>query len=196
MSSKKCYRSKACRTNNTANNKKNSSIGLMSDADWNRHIITCKNATLKTQEQMTVREAKIKMRNTIRDYHVESLRCYNLLLNEKQMIEAQQGVGSVQMAESKWKVRIAFYANLYNNNVEKAQYKRDKWVRYATEELETFMENGEKGNKFVILEDPNNPLEEVLDINENAIINWANCGKEGLETLDELLEGYKFLWRC
>ena len=141
------------------------------------------------------------MRNGIREAHVEALRCYNLLLHQKLVILEAVPDGKIHMSANKWKVRIAFFANLYNNNVEKAQYKRDKWVRYASEDLEDFMEQGEHNNKFAILEDPLNPNEDPLnpniqDINENAIINWANHGKEDLKTMDEMLANYKFLWRC
>ena len=195
-SCKKTYRSKSHRTNRQQDVKKDAhSTTTLSLEEWNRLIIKCNNTTQGTEEHLTVREAKIRMRVQMRDAHQECLRCYNLLLLQKRRIEAGVGVGTVHMAEKKWQVRVAFFANLHNNNVEKAQYKRDKWVRYATEDLENFMEQGEKDNKFAILEaDDGN--DGIQDINENAILNWANHGKSDLETLDEMLANYKFLWRC
>ena len=196
-SSKTNYRSNHNRKNERANIQKlkGHSKTQMGLEEWNRAIIKCNNTTQGTEEHLTVREAKLRMRGEMRSAHQECLRCYNLLLDQKRRIETDVGVGTVHMAEKKWQVRVAFFANLHNNNVEKAQYKRDKWVRYATEDLENFMEQGEKDNKFAILEaDDGN--DGIQDINENAILNWANHGKSDLETLDEMLANYKFLWRC
>mgnify|MGYP003627807151 CR=1 FL=1 len=163
---------------------------------WNRKLI-------KDSEgfHMTVACAKLMFKRTIKAQHTRYIGILETLREMKRKKEAEDPTVSVNIDEKRWLVGIAAYGHLYNDNLEKATYKRAKFVEYNSEKLDVLMENdGVKKYSFTSLnEHPStSATENAYDgpVNTQAILIYADSAKNGLANMDDVFKNYRFLYKC
>ena len=161
---------------------------------WNRKVIMDSEGN-----SLTVECAKLMHKRCIKEAHTEYTRTLEELreLQRQKNIEKPESTHTIE--EKKWLVAIAAYGHLYNDNIEKATYKRDKYVRYASEKLDDIMEQDGTGKHFMLSLD-GMPSDGIISyegtVNSQAVLTYADSEKNALANMDYIFKTYRFLWKC
>ena len=161
---------------------------------WNSKVIRDSEGN-----SLTVACAKLIHKRTIKEAHTEYIRTLEELREIKRQKNIEKPGSTHTIVEKKWLVAIAAYGHLYNDNIEKATYKREKYVRYASEQLDEIMDQDGTGEHFMISLDgmpSDGNIHYEGTVNSQAVLVYADSEKNALANMDALFKTYRFLWKC